>query len=337
MQFPPIHITPARWVFRLLFLQVPINYWCIFRPGVVYGPGTLPTDQLNPADDVVDAGTITITSSTIRLQSPSSLPTGIYPPPIGSTPRPRGFGYANQARLSPFTAAANSVIDVEPAIIRTGAFTSYDYQVTAVLSTDDVWGNSDDIPLVDDNGVNSNGFNGNGDLNYDNTQSPFHSGNLGISSDVAAGTYHLFLSIEVSSAAILLCNSGQTPPVDVNAADNVLDAGTITITPYLAPDLGISSATFPSTAAAGTSIDIEPTIIRVGGFENYDYSVTVVFSKDDTLGNNDDISLMQGNGFGDPRIYDGDNNYSEFPYHSGDLTIPSNVAPGVYHLFLQRG
>jgi hypothetical protein len=275
----------------------------------LYGYGT--GDAL-AGDDTLDAGTITINAY--------NPPTGTTPPPTGSSPAETGDLGVTSATF-PAIAAANSVIDIEPTIIRTGAFTSHDYEVWAALSMDDVFGNSDDIALVDDNGVNSSGLNGNGDLNYDNTQSPFHSGDMGISSNVPAGIYHLFLSIGVPITDIS-SEIGQTPPVDVNTADNVLDAGTITITPYIAPDLGISSATFPATAAAGSKIDIEPTVTRVGGFENYDYTVTAVLSTDGILGNSDDISLQQPDDF------------TLTAFHSGDLIIPSNAKPGIYHLLL---
>jgi hypothetical protein len=251
------------------------------EPSIIFPPDG------DPSDDSVDAGTITITAA----QSSPVVPSQPASDDLGVT----GASF-------PTSAAGGTNIDVEPTIIRTGGFANSDYTITVALSTDSVWGNSDDVvlssPPVD--GVYTSG-------------ESFHSGNLVIPSDMPAGTYQVL--VHIGPFTSLPIANGSTP-TDTDPADDEVDAGTITIVPS---DLGISSATFPSTAAAGSSIDIEPTIIRTGDFDNFDYYVDAVLSKDSSYGDSDDIALSQGN----------------LSFQSGSLTIPSTVTPGNYQLILQ--
>ena len=112
----------------------------------------------------------------------------------------------------------------------------------------------------------------------------------------------------------------------ISGVNDTFDVGTITITPNDSADFGITAATVPTTVAAGSSVEIDPTITRTGASANDPYNIGVTISTDDVLGNSDDISLLQLT----PQTTNGEN------VANPDLTfsVPETVAPGTYEIFV---
>ena len=232
-----------------------------------YGSGSLPTDT-NSSDDVVDAGTITITSYNppIIIANP---PVGTSSPATGDLERDQRDISSQRRRGIEYRCGAHRN--------RNGSAFS-DYNITVALSTDGIWGDSGNIVLspTTNSWINIYG-------------QSFHSGNLVVPSTLPTGEYQVLVQIAPwrSSFVVTLPFGSSSLPTDTDPGDDETDAGTITISQ---PDLGISGGTIPATAAAGTNIDIEPTIIRTGGFT----SVLItrsrsVLSTDDIFGNSDDV------------------------------------------------
>ena len=93
-----------------------------------------------------------------------------------------------------------------------------------------------------------------------------------IPSTVAPGSYQVLMQVSPYDGS-------NTVAGDNYPGDDFLDAGTLTVSPYVAPGIQITGGTFPTTAPAGDSvIDVEPTIVETGALANVDYNISVQLS-----------------------------------------------------------
>ena len=101
----------------------------------------------------------------------------------------------------------------------------------------------------------------------------FHAGEMQIPATVPSGTYQVLMQVSPYDGP------GTTVPGDTDPTDDVFNAGTLTVTPYVAPSIQITQTTFPSTTPAGGSeIDVEPTVVQSGVLSSLDYNISVALS-----------------------------------------------------------
>lgn len=264
----------------------------------------LPTEA-NLANNILDAGSITITPNWTPPSNPVIPP---WNPPIDA---PRTGDDSVTATTFPSTAEAGKKIDIEPTVSQTGGLANVDYNISVELSTTGNWGDS-----------------GNFELDPDNADAPFgiersfHSGNVVVPADVPAGNYQVLVQVQPSQQLTPILGT----PVDTNSADDVLNAGTIAITANDS-DLGLTGASFPATAAAGSDINVEPTIVRSGEWigASTPTKLRVLLSPNGDWNNSANIELPLALPPGDFNLF----------FNGGEVIIPANVASGNYHVLME--
>jgi subtilase family serine protease len=188
----------------------------------------------------------------------------------------------------------------------------YYWNDSIVYSTDDVFGNSDDVYLT---GIQADSYNAN--LPLDPNETYTLTANVTLPQDLIGNGY------------LLIKSDGYNERTEIDETDNV-NAVAISVT---APDvdLVVTDFTAPTTASLGQTISLSWTVKNQGTVatsSSYWYD-SVYYSTDDVFGNSDDVYLAYGYATNLP--LDPDESYTL----TANVTLPSNLSGSGGYLFVK--